>query len=94
MDKYISDKEILRYSRLTGRYYNLVGSVRILNTAQATFYMSRDVFPLDIYISKDFKNDRKVLVFLFSREETKELYDEWCSRVGQTKEKDNETNGN
>lgn len=88
MDKYINEKEILRYSKLTGRYYNFVGTVRILNTAQATFYMSKDVFPLDIYISKDFKNNRKVLVFLFSREDTKELYDEWCSRVGQVKEKD------
>lgn len=94
MDKYINDKEILRYSRLTGRYYNFIGAVRILNTAQATFYMSRDVFPLDIYISKDFKNDRKVLVFLFSREDTKNLYDEWCSRAGQTKEQDDENNGN
>lgn len=92
MDKYINDKETLRYSRLTGRYFNIFGTVRILNTAQATFYMSNDVFPLDVYVSKDFKNNRNVLVFLFSRDETKDLYDEWCSRVGQ--EKKDATNGN
>lgn len=85
MDKYKSDNNVLRYSKLTGRYFNLFETVRILNTAQTTFYVSKGVFPLDVYVSKDFKNNRDVLVFLFSKEDTKELYDEWCSRAKDEK---------
>lgn len=85
MDKYKSDNNVLRYSKLTGRYFNLFETVRILNTTQATFYVTKGVLPLDVYASKDFKNNRDVLVFLFSKEDTKELYNEWCSRVKDEK---------
>ena len=85
MDKYINEKNILRYSKFTGRYFNIFNTVRILNTTQATYYIENGVFPLDIYASKD-KNERSVLEFLFSREDTQELYNTWCARVGQKKE--------
>lgn len=66
-----------RKSRITGEYYYLFESVRILNLKQVTAYIDHGVMPLDIYTSKD--NDGKpVLVFLFDREETKEVYDLWC----------------
>ncbi len=81
MDKFINDKTILRYSKLTGRYFNIFQTVRILNTAQATFYVTKGVLPLDVYASKDFKNKRDVLVFLFSKDDTRDLYEEWCSRT-------------
>lgn len=86
MDKYINDHTVLRYSKITGRYFNVFETVRILNIAQATYYIENDSFPLDVYASKDLKTERPVLVFVFAREDTKELYDSWCARVGQTKD--------
>ena len=71
-----------RRSRLTGRHYNPFDPdvVRIVNILQATAYMNNDVLPIDIYVSKDRQSDKNILVFLFSREETKEVYDLWCKR--------------
>ena len=66
-----------RRSRFTGKYYNLFESVRILNLKQATAYIDNGIMPLDIYTSRD-ENNKPVLVFLFDREETKEVYDLWC----------------
>lgn len=69
-----------RRSRLTGKHYNLFDSdiVRIVNIMQATAYMNNDIMPIDIYVSKDKDGERNILVFLFSRSETKEVYDLWC----------------
>ena len=36
--------------------------------------------PIDIYPSQDFKTGKPMLVYLFIREDTKELYDKWCKR--------------
>ena len=69
-----------RVSRLNGRKYNVFDDdiVRIVNLAQATAYIKNDVMPIDIYASRDKNNDKNILVFLFSRSETKEVYDLWC----------------
>lgn len=71
-------EECVRRSRLTGKHYNLFGDeiVRIVNMQQATAYISHDILPIDIYPSE--KDGRKILVFLFDREETREVYDLWC----------------
>ena len=66
-----------RKSSITGKYYNLFDSVRILNLKQVTAYIEHGVLPLHIYTSKD-DSGKSVLVFLFDREETKEVYDLWC----------------
>ena len=57
MDKYINDHTVLRYSKITGRYFNVFETVRILNIAQATYYIENDSFPLDVYASKDLSSD-------------------------------------
>ena len=66
-----------RKSSITGKYYNLYDCVRILNLNQVDAYLKYGVMPLHIYVSKD-KNNKPVIVFLFDREETKEVYDLWC----------------
>ncbi len=58
--------------------YNEVN--RICNREQQTFYIDSGVFPIDMYTSYDTKNNRKIIVMIFDRESTKELYTEWKNR--------------
>ena len=46
--------------------------INIVNTKQAGMYIKNGVKPIDLYWGKD------KLVFVFDRNETKELYDLWC----------------
>jgi hypothetical protein len=39
--------------------------------------MSSGAYPIDIYPSYDNKNDRKIIVMIFDRKDTKELYQRW-----------------
>ena len=50
---------------------------RICNVKQQIFYMSSGAYPIDIYPSYDNKNDRKIIVMIFDRKDTKELYQRW-----------------
>lgn len=52
---------------------------RICNVKQQIFYMNSGVYPIDIYISVDEKNDRNIIVMIFEKEKTKELYKKWCN---------------
>lgn len=71
-------EECDRRSRLTGKHYNLFSDdiIRIVNMQQAMAYMENDVMPVDIYPSE--KDGKRILVFLFNREETRDVYDLWC----------------
>ncbi|MBQ4523324.1 MAG: hypothetical protein IJA10_10295 [Lachnospiraceae bacterium] len=53
--------------------------VRICNVKQQIFYISNNVYPIDIYTSYDDKNDRKIIVMIFEKENTKELYQKWLN---------------
>lgn len=57
--------------------YNEV--VRICNVKQQIFYLSSSVYPIDIYTSYDDKNDRKIIVMIFEKDKTKELYQKWLN---------------
>lgn len=50
---------------------------RICNVKQQIFYMSSGVYPIDVYPSFDERNDRKIIVMIFARKDTKELYNKW-----------------
>lgn len=69
--------EYLRYSRLTGKKYNVFDCIRIYNLEQAIAYMNNSVLPVDIKIGKDRDGERSILVFYFVKEETKDVYDLW-----------------
>ena len=64
-------------SEYRNKKYQTSGVVRILDYRQAVFYWDKGVEPLDIYLSRDFQTKKPKIVFVFSREDTKELYDEW-----------------
>lgn len=51
--------------------------VRIINMKQAKAYINNGVYPIDLYTSRD-KTGKKILVMIFLREQTKEVYDLWC----------------
>ncbi len=64
-------------SSLTGELFDEKDAIRIINPKQASFYWSRGIRPYSIYPSKDFKTGDPIIVFLFSRSKTQELYEEW-----------------
>lgn len=66
-------------SNLAPIEYTLRDAVRIVNPKQYLYYISNGVYPIDIYSSYDEKNDRKIIVMIFEKENTKELYQKWCN---------------
>lgn len=68
--------EYIRFSRLSGRKYNVFECIKIYNLDQAIAYMSNDVLPVDIKIGEN-RQGRLILVFYFVKEETKLVYDLW-----------------
>lgn len=59
--------------------YKAEDVVRICNVKQQIFYLSSNVYPVDIYTSYDGKNDRKIIVMIFLKVDTQELYKKWCN---------------
>lgn len=76
--------KFIKRSTVTGRKYDYFDDdvIRLLNFHQAFFYIDEmGITPLDITLSDDRKNPgKKVVVFLFSKQETKEAYNAWCER--------------
>ena len=66
-------------SEYRNKKYQTTGSIRVLNQKQAAFYWSNGVEPLDIYLSKSFETGEPRIVYVFSREDTKELYERWLA---------------
>lgn len=67
-------------SDVTGKRYRLKDAQRILNIHQAMLYLSDGVELYDLYPSRDFKTGDPVLVFVFSRSQSKESYDKWMQQ--------------
>ena len=51
--------------------------VRIFNRDQQTFYVDSNVYPIDLYTSYNPKNDKKIIVMIFVKEDTQEVYKKW-----------------
>lgn len=45
--------------------------IKIVNYKQASMYIKQGIKPIDLYYTD-------TLVFVFNRNETKEVYDKWC----------------
>lgn len=79
MDEYIK-------RGISGRKYDYFSKdyVRILNLQQIDFYINEfNVTPIDVVISDDRKNpDKKVVLFVFKKDETYDAYDAWV-KIGQ-----------
>lgn len=65
----------------TGKEYYISDVVRIINISQVIAYLKNGAELYDLYTSVDRDDPNKnLLVFIFNRSETKELYDKWCKR--------------
>ena len=53
--------------------------IRIYNRDQQTFYVDSGVYPIDLYASYAPKNNRKIIVMIFNRDDTKDVYKNWMS---------------
>lgn len=59
----------------TNVYYKSDAVVRIVNVAQAAFYIKMGLYPIDMYVGYDDK-----LVFLFDKEKAAPAFDKWVLR--------------
>lgn len=66
-------------TNLIPKNYTLNEVNRICNVKQQIFYINSGVYPIDIYTSIDEKNNRKIIVMIFEKSKTKELYERWCN---------------
>lgn len=64
-------------SNLKPRRYNEKEIIRIYNRDQQTFYIDSGIYPIDLYPSYSPKNDRKIIVMIFLKNDTKEVYMKW-----------------
>ena len=53
--------------------------IRIYNRDQQTFYVDSGVYPIDLYTSYAPKNNRKIIVMIFNRNDTKDVYQNWMN---------------
>jgi len=71
-------------NRIAGNYsgakYLASEAIRILDPYQAALYWNNGLEPLEIYPSRDFKTGKALIVYVFKREDTKELFDLWCKK--------------
>ena len=63
-------------THLHPRNYTRNEVYRIINPKQIRLYIKNNVYPIDMYASYDDKGN-DVTVYVFLREETKDLYQAW-----------------
>lgn len=66
-------------SNLRPHDYSTNEVVRILNPKQQLLYIKSGIYPIDIYCSIDGKTGNNVIVMIFSREESSEVYQKWLN---------------
>ena len=65
-------------THLKPRDYSQKEVCRILNARQARLYMKHGAYPIDMYVSLD-NNENDVIVYIFLKEETSELFQAWIN---------------
>lgn len=66
---------IKNYSVVTGKTYDPVECVHLVNPLQVYKYLQNNAELLDIFCGNDNK-----LIYVFNRKDTYDLYDKWCKR--------------
>lgn len=66
-------------SETTGLKYSPHDMVRIINQKQCALYLMHGVTLYDVYASRDYKTGEPLVVYLFSKTETGELYKKWMA---------------
>lgn len=59
--------------------YLLKDVVRIVNPKQQLLYIKNQVYPIDIYTSIDDKTGNSLIVMIFLKRDTSEVYQKWCN---------------
>ena len=59
--------------------YNPKDVIRIVNPKQCMMYIKNNIFPVDIYTSVNEKTGAPILVMIFMRDQTAEVYKKWCN---------------
>lgn len=67
-------------TNLKPRDYSIHEVVRIVNPKQYLLYIKNGVYPTDMYTSIDEDTDNIILVAVFLKEDTTEVYKKWCDR--------------
>lgn len=67
----------MEISKLTNKKYLASDVVRIVDPQQCKKYIKAGAYPVDMYVTKDLYSDNEILVMLFNKEETRELYIKW-----------------
>lgn len=65
-------------SDFTKKSYELDNSCRIINMSQLAAYMDYGVELLDLYVSRDYKTNKPMLVGVVDRKQSYEAYKKWC----------------
>ena len=65
-------------TNLEAKDYILKDVVRIVNPKQQLLYIKNQVYPIDIYASMDNKTGNAIIVMIFLKEDTSEVYKKWC----------------
>ncbi len=55
--------------------------VRIVNPKQYLLYIKNNVYPIDIYTSIDEKTNNAIIVMIFLKRDTSEVYKKWCDYI-------------
>ena len=69
-----------KLSPFTGEKYDLFSCITIMNPKQAAFYVANKVPLQDIELSEDRKSHEPVFCFRFIRDDTRVVFDKWCTR--------------
>lgn len=64
--------------KFSNKLYYAHEAIRILDQVQAALYWANGVEPLDIYSSRDYNTGKALIVYVFRKDDTKELFDKWC----------------
>lgn len=70
----------MEISNMSGKKYRLSDVVKIVDPKQQKLYIKNEVYPIDMFTTKDLYSDNQILVMLFNKEETKDLYIKWKNR--------------
>lgn len=59
--------------------YDSKDVIRIVNPKQNLLYIKSGVYPIDLYTSVDEKTNNAVLVMIYLKTDTVEVYKKWCN---------------
>ena len=66
-------------SNFTGKEYDPANTIKIINTLQLAAYIANDIELLDLFVSRDVKTGKHILVGVVDKVASHEAYIKWCN---------------